>query len=218
VFTQIVNRRSRTSMIQYLAQHFRYPTRTYTNRATSYAHNVKISQLALPTTLMDKAYALIAMDEVRDRFSDVIDDFTADHQHRWTASFNGRSGGYLVLYACSLEPDPHQSFCTDCGQRNFTKVEGPNARCGRCGRSSRINYLAPRYNLTLNHSSVDQDVDFSEWGLSDLRDRVALIQDFDQLTEDLRSEFLDVLDNYCVTTQEILVPHTVTLLKECTSQ
>ena len=214
MFTQIVNPRSRTSMIDYLSQHFRYPTGFYANR-TSYAHNVKIHQLALPATLEDKAYDLIAMDEVRDRFSDIINDFTGNHEHCWTAGFNGHTGGYLVLYACSRNPDPHLSFCPHCGQQNFTKAEESNARCGRCGRSSRINYSAPRYNLRLNISGVDQDAEFSEWSLSDLRDRVALIQDFDQLADDLRTEFLYLLDTYCVVTQEILVPQTVTLLQEC---
>ena len=100
--------------------------------------------------------------------------------------------------------------------RMQTIAEESNARCGRCGRSSRINYSAPRYNLRLNISGIDQGAEFSEWSLSDLRDRVALIQDFDQLADDLRTEFLYVLDTYCVITQDILVPQTVTLLQECT--
>ncbi len=215
MFTQTINKSSRQAMTDYLTQHFRYPTLSYVNRMTSYAHNVKINRLNLPNDLTDKAYDLFAMDETIDALNDEIEEWTEAHNHQWTAGFNGRSGGYLVLYASHLEPDPYLSFCTACGQKNFTKVEENSTRCGNCGQTTRRNYETPRFNLTTESRDIDDDKNFSDWSMEDLRTRVALVQDFDQLADDLREEFLYLLENFCVTTEEILVPQKIKVMKEC---
>ena len=67
------------------------------NGHTSYALNMKLYNLGLTSEQEDKAYDLIDFDEAGWYIKDCI----ADFKEKWpsyTAGFNGRSGGYLVLY------------------------------------------------------------------------------------------------------------------------
>ena len=56
MFYQKVNRRSREAMTGFLARHYRYNTMNSWNRSTSYANNVKIQNLDIPSELQDLAY------------------------------------------------------------------------------------------------------------------------------------------------------------------
>ena len=111
-FYRAVDGRSRKSMTEFLSQHFRYDTMNSWNGATSYAHCVKLHRLGLAASDYDKAYDLLATEEVRDAWQAVIDEFTEEQAGRATVSFNGRSGGYLVLYESAYQDSQYRSYCT----------------------------------------------------------------------------------------------------------
>ncbi|NBK80009.1 hypothetical protein D5272_15850, partial [bacterium D16-76] len=56
MFYQKVNRRSRAAMTGFLARHYRYNTMNSWNRFTSYANDVKVPNLDIPSELQDLAY------------------------------------------------------------------------------------------------------------------------------------------------------------------
>jgi hypothetical protein len=55
--------------------------------------------------------------------------------------------------------------------------------------------------------------DFKGWTLSQLRERVELVQDFDKLCDDIVSAYIDICRNYRITEEEILVPKTIKVLE-----
>ena len=99
-FEQEVNLNDRNEMIGFLKDHYRYYTMSSWNRSTSYANDVKITNLGLSSDLLDKAYDLLYGDANIDLMWMDIDDIMFDFKMRtnYSMAFNGRSGGYLVLY------------------------------------------------------------------------------------------------------------------------
>lgn len=82
-------------MFNFLKNHFQYYTMNSWNRQRSIAHNVKIYNLGLSgdawtalNFLQDDDYFEVNM---------MIEDWEAEHPN-YRVGFNGRSGGYLVLY------------------------------------------------------------------------------------------------------------------------
>ena len=97
-FMKKIDTRSRKAMVDFLTGHFRYYTMGSHNMSTSYAHDMKIYNLPLTYEEKDRLYELMECQEAYDPIHDLIADFDIAHRHRWQAGFNGRSGGYLVLY------------------------------------------------------------------------------------------------------------------------
>lgn len=120
-FQKKIDRRSHTAMVAFLTGHFRYDTMRPWNRASSYAHCIKLHRLGLTSKQSDNAFEMLDTD-FWDEIREPIDDFTAYQDSRYTIGVNGRSGGYLVLYESRRELTGHLSYCPTCGQRNFTKV------------------------------------------------------------------------------------------------
>jgi hypothetical protein len=82
-------------MFEFINNHFRYYTANSWNRGRSIAHNVKIYNLGLSgdhwtalTFLQDDDYFVVNM---------MVEDWETEHRG-YKVGFNGRSGGYLVLY------------------------------------------------------------------------------------------------------------------------
>lgn len=82
-------------MFNFLKNHFQYYTMNSWNRQKSIAHNVKIYNLGLSgdswtalTFLQDDDYFVVNM---------MLEDWETEHRG-YKVGFNGRSGGYLVLY------------------------------------------------------------------------------------------------------------------------
>lgn len=205
---------TKKAMVEYLTNHFRYDTMNSWNCGTSYAHNMKLYTLGLTREQEDKAYDLIDFDEVGWYIEDCIADFEAECPG-YTAGFNGRSGGYLVLYEMKLEPLDYKSYCPACGQRNFTTVEETGNRCGRCGQHTRINYIKPPMTKRVYPGrSIDQDEDFSSWYKADVADRVKVVQAFDRLADNLVAALVDMLENYTIEEEEYTVTQTRKVLVE----
>jgi hypothetical protein len=93
-------------MFNFLKGHFRYATMNSWNGEYSIAHNVKIHRLNLTGDCWT-ALALLENGEY-EMLNDMIKDWEREHPG-YTVGFNGRSGGYLVLYNADNRRDvlPH---------------------------------------------------------------------------------------------------------------
>lgn len=67
------------------------------NASTSYANKVKIYSV-IPNELQNKVYEMIDSEGFYDEINWILEDFSRDHNFEYQAGFNGRSGGYIVLY------------------------------------------------------------------------------------------------------------------------
>ncbi len=143
IFSKNVDKRSRKAMTDFLSGHFRYSTNSSWNHSTSYACNMKIHNLGLDYETVDKLYDMLRVSEFFDGIDGLIRQFGERHQFRWQASWNGRSGGYLVLYQGVMKNSEHRSYCTNCGQKNFRSVAETGPRCGVCSEDTRVDYLVP---------------------------------------------------------------------------
>ncbi|KUG02598.1 hypothetical protein ASZ90_019966 [hydrocarbon metagenome] len=213
-FYQKIDMRSRTEMINFLRNHFRYNTMNSWNRSSSYANNLKVHNLGLPWEIEQKAFDLLNVDDIYIEINNLINEWNRDHNYQWQAGFNGRSGGYLVIYQGCLEPTKHKSFCTNCGQLNFQTTEKSN-QCGVCRQNTRVNLEKPRMMIkTYPGRSIDQDADFEDWSYDELKERVKLVQSFDRLCDDIVAQLIYICENFEVVEQEICVPKTIKVLQE----
>lgn len=202
-------------MTEFLSEHFRYNTMNSWNLSTSYANNLKIDRLGLTHEQEMKLFDLIDCEGVYDSINDMIFEFGSQHDWQWQAGFNGRSGGYLVLYRGGWKPGEHKSYCATCGQRNFTTVEETGCRCGRCGMETRRNFMVPPKKIyTMPGKDVDMDEDFADWSIEMLRERVQLVEEFDMLCDAIVAEAVWMADNMEAEEQEVLIPATKKVLKE----
>ena len=103
-FSRPIDLRSRREMTDYLRNHFRYSTMNSWNHATSYACNLKIYGLGLDPEIESKLYDMLDTREFLLMRQEALYLFNAVHNFRWQAGFNGRSGGYLILYQGDLMP------------------------------------------------------------------------------------------------------------------
>lgn len=214
-FERKVDRRNRKAMIDFLSGHFRYNTMNGWNLSTSYANNMKVGQLGLTYEQEMKLLEIMECEGAYDGINELIREFGYQHDWQWQVGFNGRSGGYLVLYRGGWKPDEYKSFCTVCGQRNFRTVEETGCRCGRCGNESRRNYeVPPKQIYTMPGKSVDMDESFEDWSIEELRKRVQLVEEFDRLCDDIISEAVWMADNMEVEEQEVHIPTVQKILKE----
>lgn len=83
--------------IDFLKNHFRYYTMNSWNKLHSYAANVKLYKLSIPQELRDIAYEAIAGESIYWIFEEYFENFKIAHPG-YSIGFNGRSGGYMVLY------------------------------------------------------------------------------------------------------------------------
>ena len=211
-FYEKVDLRSRKAMVNFLENHFRYFTMNSWNGSTSFANNMKIYNLGLSKEIENTLYDILFSDDNNDLdfyIKCLIADFETEHDDRYTACFNGRSGGYLVLYKMELVPSEYKSYCTNCGQQNYASVKETGCKCGRCGEDTRVDYSKPlmQQRIYPGRSIGDEDFDDrEEWDMDSLREMVKLVQDFDTLCEDIVYECNYYAENHKIVEEEILVP------------
>jgi hypothetical protein len=211
-----VDKRYKESMIKYLRKHFRYSTMNSWNKSTSYANNIKLYNIDKPKDIEDDTWwELLSITEWQEKLSDLLEDFGRRHDWFWQAGINGRSGGYAVLYRGGIKPSGYKSYCTHCGQKNYQEVpEGQTGTCGRCEAKARVNFRQTHMQVfTFPGKDVDMHENFEDMTLSDIRDRVELVQDFDRLCDDIVGAYLETCRNHRITEEEILVPKTIKVLE-----
>ena len=213
LFSKRVDKRSRAEMTAYLSGHFRYNTMNSWNRSTSYACNMKLYKLGLDRETEDKLWDMIQVPEFYERLNERIEDFNRQHNYLWQAGWNGRSGGYLVLYQGGTKPSRYRSYCTKCGQKNYTSVAETGNRCGVCNEETRIDFSKPPIQIFFYPGrDVDMGEDFEDWSLYELKQRTELVQEFDQLADDIVEEALHIASEHTVEEQVIYKPITELVL------
>lgn len=81
----------------------RYYTMNSWNLSQSLAYNLKIYNV-IDHDLQDACYELLDVEDFYDLYiNPLIHDFDYLNDYEWQAGFNGRSGGYLVLYKGGIE-------------------------------------------------------------------------------------------------------------------
>lgn len=200
--------------VEFLKNHFRYYTMNSWNGSTSFAANVKIHKF-VPCKLRDTAYELL---EVREPFDDiecVLDDFAASYNHGYQIGFNGRSGGYLVLYEGGRKPSEYSGRCKDCGQLRYNWKEGDV--CGKCGSKNTVaysgytTYVSPGKSIELSGDAEDGEDEY------EVNELYKVVKDFDDTVEMCKAIFLDYCRNFEVVDEVISVPKTVKKLREKTA-
>ena len=153
-FRKKVNMNNDKEMFNFLKDHFTYDTMNSWNCLHSIANNVKVHRMNLTGNCW-KALKALEQDEYFE-VNDMLRDFAADHKG-YKVYFNGRSGGYLVLYNehnnCTILP----SFIED--NDNYEEYK----------QWCKDYQSAVKYNR------------------SDLRYYVKLVQDFDLLCDEIRA-------------------------------
>jgi len=82
----------------------RYYTMNSWNQSKSLAYNLKVYNV-IPEKYQNKVYELMEVDGFYDDINELISDFDYSFDFEWQAGFNGRSGGYLVLYCGGKKED-----------------------------------------------------------------------------------------------------------------
>ena len=213
LFSKRVDKRSRAEMTAYLSGHFRYNTMNSWNRSTSYACNMKLYKLGLDRETEDKLWDMIQVPEFYERLNERIEDFNWQHNYLWQAGWNGRSGGYLVLYQGGTKPSGYRSYCTKCGQKNYTSIAETGNWCGVCNEEARVDYIKPPMQIfSFPGRDVDMDEDFEDWSLYELQQRTELVQEFDRLADDIVAEALYIAQNHSVEERTVYMPTTELVL------
>ena len=92
---------------------------------------------------------------------------------------------------------------------NFTAVEETGNVCGKCGKPSRRNICGTDMQIHIfPGKGTDDDADFAQWSMEELRERVRLVQDFDRLADDLVQDAVFFAQNYAVQDEEYQVKRT----------
>ncbi len=219
MFYKEVDKRHREAMTAFLQKHFRYHTMNSWNSSTSYANCIKLHQFDKPDDInSDTWWEMLWITEWQEILSDLLEDFGRKHEWQWQAGINGRSGGYVVLYRGGIKPSGYKSYCTHCGQKNYQAIpEDQTGICGRCDTEARVNFKQTDMQVfTWPGKNVDMYEDFEDWILSELRERVELVQDFDILCNDIVAAYYHTCRNYRITEEEILVPKTIKVLEPVT--
>ena len=211
-----VDKRYREAMMAFLKKHFKYNTMNSWNRSTSYANCIKLYNIDKPEDINSETWwEMLGITEWQEKLSDLLEDFGRRYEWQWQAGINGRSGGYIVLYRGGIKPSGYKSYCTHCSQKNYEAVpEGEIGICGRCEAKARVNFKQTHMQVfTWQGKDVDMYEDFEGWTLSQLRERVELVQDFDRLCEEIMTAYICICRNYRITEEEILVPKIIKVLE-----
>lgn len=153
------------SMFEFINNHFTYYTLNSWNGLQSIANNMKLYNLGLEgdwTTVLDYLYDEEDIGGIGFQIRDLVDEWEANHPG-YSLGWNGRSGGYLVIY--------------NHDRRNGTV----NFR----------NILPEDLTGFDNYEDFKETIkDYYGWNVKDmipeLREYTQLIRDFDKLCEDLR--------------------------------
>ena len=212
-FYKKIDTRTRAGMTRFLRDHGRYWTMNSWNRSTSYANCVKIHKLDLTPAQLETAWDMLDMPQVYDLIHRVFEEWATARDWRFQIGFNGRSGGYLVLYQGGLDwKNARTAQCDECGKLTWHKEDTPCTSDGCDGALRALPEPRPQI-VTYPGRGMDEGEDFIDWSMADLRDRVRLIQDFDRVCDEAVAVFVGFCDNYRVVEEEILVPKAVKTLQ-----
>ena len=94
-----------------------------------------------------------------------------------------------------------------CGQLNYRSIKETGKQCGKCGLHTRVDFDKPHMQVsTFPGRGTDDDTDFTDWSMDELKDRVRLIQDFDRLADRIVDRAIDIAKHYSIEEEEYYVP------------
>lgn len=199
---------SRKHMEDYLRSHFRYYTVASWNLSTSYARNVKLHRLELDAETRSRAYDFLEVPEAYREVNALIEEFDRRHDWRWQAGFNGRSGGYIVLYQGGERETGYKTRCDTCGKLTWYETE---QSCHVDGCDGTLRLLTEKHYQVFTYpgKGLDEGEDFSEWSIDELKDRYRLVREFDELCDACVKAFIEFVKTHHVEERTISVPKTV---------
>lgn len=111
-FFKKVDKRSKQGMIDFLKEHLTYNTMNSWNRSTSYANNVKIYNLDLDEDIEEKLYKYVYEEVEIYELDYILREMKESFAREWGyyPGFNGRSGGYIVLYNTCLVDGKRETY------------------------------------------------------------------------------------------------------------
>jgi hypothetical protein len=80
-----------------MLKRIKYYTMNSWNGMTAPAYNMKVYNIVADSKIRSKIYELMDCDDFWEEINQLVRDFNFE-QKSYSAGFNGRSGGYLVLY------------------------------------------------------------------------------------------------------------------------
>jgi hypothetical protein len=205
-FYQDVDKRSKKEMIAFLENHFRYDTMSSWNRSTSYANKVKVWDV-IPSSLQDKVFEMMDVEGFYDDINWILEVWGSENDYAYQAGFNGRSGGYIVMYEGSykneyfIKPDEkfnHPSGTYSDRLRRWVQKE----------EAEKNGWIGKTYKKisTWPGRSIDQGEDFLDWEMGQLKSRVELVQSFDTMCDNVVAQVIDMAQNQEVVEETIMVP------------
>lgn len=166
---------------EYIKNHSTYSTLNSWNCLYSIANNVKIHSIGLTSQQIDKAYELLECEEFYDTFNFFIQDWETENEwHK--IGFNGRSGGYLVLYnktnnSCAVNDD----YWNWDSYKDFLQ-----------------SFIDSGYTFREAQKQAKYQVE------SDFE----IVKNFDKLCDDLRRELIYMIDNAEISKEEYQITKT----------
>jgi hypothetical protein len=210
--------RTKAAILAFLSGHFRYHTMNSWNLGTSYAVQQKISQLNLTAEQRTACYAMLDVEDsaVLCGYNEVLQAFDRRHDYCWQIGANGRSGGYLVLYQGGRKPSGYKSRCTECGGLNYQPVGDTPRDCGRCHTVGALRNIPETHMqiFSMPGRGMDGERDFEDWSFDKLKDRLAVVWDFDQTCEQACRCFLEFAMDHRVEEETIMVPRKIMVAVE----
>jgi len=135
----------------------KYWTMNSWNRSTAPAYNLKVYNV-IDSKLQDKVFELMECVDFYDDINYLMHDFGLQFDYKWQVGFNGRSGGYLVLYRGGCEYKTYtekdfnsQGMCYMSDRYHWVSLEDAKKRS-----------LLDRPLLTRVYSQPGQGIDIKE--------------------------------------------------------
>lgn len=182
MFYKKVNKKSDKEMFEFLQQHFQYYTMNSWNGLKSIANNVKIYNIK------ELDYDILEYLETDNYFciNDTIKCWELEHRG-YKVGFNGRSGGYLVLY----NEDNNGSVLD-----YYVDIN--------------LNSDYESFKQDIKESGYDSMKEYH----SKLLEQVEIVQEFDKLCDSLVQVCLDLKNNYEVVEEEQTYTTKINVLRE----
>lgn len=176
----------------YLKEHFKYYTMSSWNGLASIANNVKVHNLPLTKEQRKRFFELVCDEELNEQLYDIINSMLYHFKtlnKRYKVYFNGRSGGYLVLY----NDNNNQSVLSEYIEDASSYEEA-------------INEYKSDYNTTTKEARAN--IDYL------INNNFDIVQAFDKFCDDVLSELINILNNATVEEEEeqITVKHKILIL------
>ena len=173
-FNQTKGIKTLNDKFNYVKNHYKYYTMNSWNGLWSVANNVKIYNLGLSSEQQDKAYEFMECENFYDEINFLINDSGLN------VGFNGRSGGYLVLYnkennCCAVD----DSFYNFSSYKDFLNCEKEGEKL----RTSQENCRC----------IIENDFE--------------LVKAFDILCDDIRAQLIYTIENCEIITEEYTTTH-----------